>query len=209
MVRPTGADDGGADGRRAMMITASGRRRRLLLEFAAAPLLTILAGAALAASAGGSPASAPAPTQKPAQAGPAESAPAAAPTAAPSVSTAAPAKPKNLVPLQSAKSSGILGKKVIGPDGKELGLIVDVVVAAGGHPLAAIIDFGGFLGVGSRKIAIDWRLLTFVPGHPDWQVALRLGRAEVQAAPEYKPDAASNEMVGPPWEAPASSNGEK
>ena len=120
-----------------------------------------------------------------------------------------PAKAEKPRPLQSAASSGILGKKVTGPDGKELGLIVDVVVAADGHPLAAIIDFGGFLGVGSRKIAIDWRLLRFDPGQPDWQVALRLSRAEVQAAPEYKPDAAANQMVGPPWEAPASSNGGK
>ena len=133
----------------------------------------------------------------------------AAPATAPAASTAAPPKPKNLEPLQSAASSGILGKKVTGPDGKELGLIVDVVVAADGHPLAAIIDFGGFLGVGSRKIAIDWRLLRFDPGHPDWQAALRLSGSEVQGAPEYKPDAAANEMVGPPWEAPASSNGGK
>ncbi|MGA8548929.1 MAG: PRC-barrel domain-containing protein, partial [Stellaceae bacterium] len=133
----------------------------------------------------------------------------AAPVTAPAASSATPPKPKNLEPLQSAALSGVLGKKVTGPDGKELGLVVDVVVAADGHPLAAIIDFGGFLGVGSRKIAIDWRLLRFDPGQPDWQVALRLSRAEVQAAPEYKPDAATNQMVGPPWEAPASSNGGK
>ena len=28
---------------------------------------------------------------------------------------------------------------------------------------AAIIDFGGFLGVGSRKIAVAWQALHFVP----------------------------------------------
>ncbi len=83
-------------------------------------------------------------------------------------------------------------------------LVVDVIVAADGHPSAAVIDFGGFLGVGSRKIAVDWRLLRFAPGRPDWQVLLTLGRAEIQAAPEYKPDAATREMVGPPWEAPPS-----
>ncbi len=159
------------------------------------------------------PATAPAaPVTTPAAPATAPAAPAttpAAPVTAPAASSATPPKPKNLEPLQSAALSGVLGKKVTGPDGKELGLVVDVVVAADGHPLAAIIDFGGFLGVGSRKIAIDWRLLRFDPGQPDWQVALRLSRAEVQAAPEYKPDAATNQMVGPPWEAPASSNGGK
>ncbi len=115
-----------------------------------------------------------------------------------------PPAPKNLEPLAPDESTGVLGKKVVGPDGKDLGLVVDVVVAADGHPSAAVIDFGGFLGVGSRKIAVDWRLLRFAPGRPDWQVLLTLGRAEIQAAPEYKPDAATREMVGPPWEAPPS-----
>ena len=125
---------------------------------------------------------------------------------APSSTTpkAGPQPPKNLEPLAPDESTGVLGKKVVGPDGKDLGLVVDVIVATDGHPSAAVIDFGGFLGVGSRKIAVDWRLLRFAPGRPDWQVLLTLGRAEIQAAPEYKPDAATREMVGPPWEAPPS-----
>ena len=32
-----------------------------------------------------------------------------------------------------------------------------------GMARAAIIDFGGFLGVGSRKIAVAWQALHFVP----------------------------------------------
>jgi len=130
--------------------------------------------------------------------------PAGAPPSSSTTPTAVPQAPKNLEPLAPDESTGVLGKKVVGPDGKDLGLVVDVVVAADGHPSAAVIDFGGFLGVGSRKIAVDWRLLRFAPGRPDWQVLLTLGRAEIQAAPEYKPDAATREMVGPPWEAPPS-----
>jgi hypothetical protein len=129
------------------------------------------------------------------------------PAGAPPFSTTpkpGPPAPKNLEPLAPDESTGVLGKKVVGPDGKDLGLVVDVIVATDGHPSAAVIDFGGFLGVGSRKIAVDWRLLRFAPGRPDWQVLLTLGRAEIQAAPEYKPDATTREMVGPPWEAPPS-----
>ena len=70
----------------------------------------------------------------------------------------------NLEPLPARADTGILGKKIIGPDAKELGLVVDVVVDAQGRPHAAVIDFGGFLGVGSRKIAVDWRLLKLTPG---------------------------------------------
>jgi len=42
-----------------------------------------------------------------------------------------------------------------------MGRIVDVIVNRDGQVRAAIIDFGGFLGVGNRKIAVDWRALNF------------------------------------------------
>ena len=119
-----------------------------------------------------------------------------------------PSTPKNLEPLPPTEVINILGKKVRGTNNEDLGLVVDVVVDAEGNPRAAVIDFGGFLGVGSRKIAVDWRLLRFSPGIRDHPVSLSLGRPEIQAAPEYKPDAASAAMVGPP-ETPASSDAEK
>ena len=115
-----------------------------------------------------------------------------------------PAAPRYLEPLPPGKYTGILGKKVAGPDGKDLGLVVDVIVDVDGLPRAAVIDFGGFLGVGSRKIAVDWRLLNFAPDRAEGQIWLSLDRAEIQAAPEYRPDAVQDQMVGPPWEAPPS-----
>ena len=61
------------------------------------------------------------------------------------------------------------------------------------HPIfpvvlgAAVIDFGGFLGVGSRKIAVDWGALHFPPpGKPGARIALDLNRDQVNAAPEYQ-----------------------
>jgi hypothetical protein len=126
---------------------------------------------------------------------------AAKPTAKTAQKSGPPA-PKYLEPLSPARYTSILGKKVAGPDGKDLGLVVDVIVDVDGTPRAAVIDFGGFLGLGSRKIAVDWRLLNFAPDRAEGQIWLSLDRAEIQAAPEYRPDALSDEMVGPPWEAP-------
>jgi hypothetical protein len=52
---------------------------------------------------------------------------------------------------------------------------------------AAIIDFGGFLGVGSRRIAVDWNALHFPePGKPGERITLELTRDQVNTAPEYK-----------------------
>jgi hypothetical protein len=112
--------------------------------------------------------------------------------------------PENVKPLPANEAASILGKKVKGPNGEDLGLIVDVLVDPDGQPRAAVIDFGGFLGVGSRKIAVDWRLLKLTPAAPDWKISLNISRDEIQGAPEFKPDAASGQMVGPPPQGPPS-----
>jgi len=50
---------------------------------------------------------------------------------------------------------------------------------------AAIIDFGGFLGVGSRKIAVDWRSLQFNPEKAGAIIA-NLTKDQLRVAPVYK-----------------------
>ena len=54
---------------------------------------------------------------------------------------------------------------------------------------AAVIDFGGFLGVGSRKIVVDWNALHFgrIANKGD-SITLELNKQQVTAAPEYKED---------------------
>jgi hypothetical protein len=91
--------------------------------------------------------------------------------------------------LDHQEAQGILGKEVRGPDNENMGRIVDVIVDRSGEVRAAIIDFGGFLGVGSRKIAVAWNALSFPSeGKKISQVNLDLTRDQVRAAPEYKPD---------------------
>lgn len=104
-------------------------------------------------------------------------------------------QPKNVEPLPSNDAASVLGKKVKGPHGEDLGLIVDVLVDADGKPHAAVIDFGGFLGVGSRKIAIDWKALGFTSLSRAGTVGLGLDRAQIAAAPEYKPGPPGADVV--------------
>jgi hypothetical protein len=79
-----------------------------------------------------------------------------------------------------------------------VGPVVDVLVDGNGRPRAAIIDFGGFLGVGTRKIAVDWQLLKFRPADHDAPMLLGLDRAQIQAAPEYKDPTQPAQVVAPP-----------
>ena len=89
--------------------------------------------------------------------------------------------------LGSQEVQGILGRDVRSVADEAMGRIVDVLVDGTGLTRAAIIDFGGFLGVGSRKIAVDWNALRFVPeASKRYGIALELSREQVKAAPEYK-----------------------
>lgn len=80
----------------------------------------------------------------------------------------------------------ILGKEVHSPSGQAMGRIVDLLVDETGQPRAAIIDFGGFLGVGTRKIAIDWHTLRFDEIGTEESVVADLDRDQIRSAPEYK-----------------------
>jgi hypothetical protein len=82
---------------------------------------------------------------------------------------------------------GVLGRMVQGADGKDMGRVVDVIVDPAGQVRAAIVDFGGFLGVGSRKIAVDWNALHFREAVKEGgSLKLELTQDQLKAAPEYK-----------------------
>lgn len=118
----------------------------------------------------------------------------APPTAQPPVSTV-PVTPKDAAPppsvtiIGASEAHGVLGRDVRSAAGEGMGRIVDVIVDRTGHVRAAAIDFGGFLGVGSRKIVVDWNALRFgkIANKKD-SITLELTKAQVAAAPEYKED---------------------
>jgi hypothetical protein len=96
-------------------------------------------------------------------------------------------EPPTVTVLNNHEVEGILGRPVLDAADENMGRIVDVIVDHSGRVRAAVIDFGGFLGVGSRKIAVDWSALHFPPpGQPDAKISLDLTRDQVKAAPEYQ-----------------------
>ena len=114
-------------------------------------------------------------------------APAAAPTPTPAKE---PPPPPSVTVIAPKEAYGVLGRDVRSPKDEDMGHIVDVIVDRTGTVRAAMIDFGGFLGVGSRKIVVDWSALHFgrVNNKTD-SITLDLTKAQVAAAPEYKEDA--------------------
>jgi hypothetical protein len=129
-----------------------------------------------------------APARQPEQESPPSAAP--APSAAPPPAAGAPpSNPERGTPalvLDDQEVSAILGKNVRSSAAEDMGRIVDVIVSRDGQVRAAIIDFGGFLGIGTRKIAVDWRALNFAPAGKPGAITLELTRNQVRLAPEYK-----------------------
>src|ERR1700736_3071765 len=100
-----------------------------------------------------------------------------------------PAPPPSVTVIGARDAHGVLGRDVRSPTDEGMGRIVDVIVDRAGLVRAAVIDFGGFLGVGSRKIVVDWNALHFgsIANKGD-SITLELTKAQVTAAPEYKED---------------------
>jgi hypothetical protein len=88
--------------------------------------------------------------------------------------------------LHNQEVQGVLGKEVRSIAGEDMGRIVDILVDGSGQIRAAVIDFGGFLGVGSRRIVVDSNALHFAPGRKPDRITADLTRDQVKAAPEYK-----------------------
>ncbi|MDQ0390225.1 PRC-barrel domain-containing protein [Labrys monachus] len=150
-------------------------------------------------------------TDKPAQAAPAPPAaaqPAPAPQAAPAQGTPVQGTPAQETPAKGTPAKGsepqapgtetpavvidesaadtLLGKSVQSTNGDDMGRIIDVVVDRSGMVRAAIIDFGGFLGIGTREIAVDWRLLHFAKDGNMQTIVTDLTRNQLRTAPVYK-----------------------
>jgi hypothetical protein len=118
----------------------------------------------------------------------------APPTVQPPASVV-PVTPKDAAPppsvtiIGASDAHGVLGRDVRSAADEDMGHIVDVIVDLTGRVRAAVIDFGGFLGVGSRRIVVDWNALRFgkITNKKD-SITLELTKAQVAAAPEYKED---------------------
>ena len=137
-------------------------------------------------------------TSAPAPAATAATPPPAAPSAATAPSAAAPAAPVHEPPPSPAQTGtpavvvdlqamdGLIGKSVKGPTGEDMGRLIDLLVGTNGEIRAAIIDFGGVLGVGSRKVAVDWHALNFADSAKGGAIKVALTRDALRVAPEYR-----------------------
>jgi sporulation protein YlmC with PRC-barrel domain len=94
------------------------------------------------------------------------------------------------------KASSLIGKKVQDTEGKKLGDIKDLVIdPADGDIQYAVLDFGGFLGLGDKYFAVPWDALQLTDDQK--AVVLDVRKKDLKQAPGFDknnwPDLGSRE----------------
>lgn len=89
--------------------------------------------------------------------------------------------------VNSQELTSVLGRDIRTRGEEDMGRIIDVLVDRSGKVQAAVVELGGFLGIGTRKIAVDWSAFTFETKGKQPQIVLEMGRDQLRSAPEYKP----------------------
>jgi predicted lipid-binding transport protein (Tim44 family) len=117
--------------------------------------------------------------------------------AAPPVQAAPPESPAPAPRPAFEEMVAVLGTVVRGAAGASVGRLVDVLVDGAGEPMAAVLDFGGFLGVGNRRVLVNWKNLRFAPGDKDRAITLDLTADQIKAAPDYKGSTSPAQVPAP------------
>lgn len=81
------------------------------------------------------------------------------------------------------KASELIGMKVQGSDGKKLGKIRDLVIGPKGNVRYAVLDFGGFLGIGDKYFAVPWDALQRTANGK--KIALDTTKRDLKKAPGF------------------------
>jgi hypothetical protein len=81
----------------------------------------------------------------------------------------------------------ILGREVTNREG-DSGRVIDVLVDLDGYSGAVVVEFGGFMGIGSRKVAVAWGALHFVREGDRSLLTADVTREQIRDTPEYKPN---------------------
>ena len=86
--------------------------------------------------------------------------------------------------LDTLGTDEIVGKSVVSQQGEEIGTIDEVVMDTSSQQQLAVIDVGGFLGIGEKSVAISFDQLELTD---DGRVQSDLTRETLQSQPEYDP----------------------
>ena len=84
------------------------------------------------------------------------------------------------------RAERLIGMRVYTHDNEDVGEVGDLIIKDGGEIDAVIVDFGGFLGIGEKEVAVGFEDIEFrTDGGDTIYVYTRLSEEQVEHAPEY------------------------
>ena len=91
-----------------------------------------------------------------------------------------------------ADVQNLIGKAVYGENGNKVGEINDLLIGPKGRVQAALIEFGGFLGIGENQVAVDWSKLNVQPN----RVTANMTENQIKSAPHWVKDMPPGAICG-------------
>lgn len=79
----------------------------------------------------------------------------------------------------------LIDRTVISRQKREIGHVIDVLVDMKGEPNALVVEVGGFMGVGNRRIAVAWGRCTLVARQGGDALQIPFSDAQIRAAPAF------------------------
>jgi len=105
-------------------------------------------------------------------------------------STAQPAQQQSVITKQDESQVRVyrlIGSKAVGPDGQEVGKVEDLLLDRDQKMTAVIVSVGGFLGVGSKSVALPADRVDISQAYGDERVVkIQSTKEELAAAPAFK-----------------------
>jgi sporulation protein YlmC with PRC-barrel domain len=91
------------------------------------------------------------------------------------------------------RATALMGQQVYGPDDKSIGKVSDVVLDKDGGTRAALVDVGGFLGIGEKTVAIPFDQLQFakVDNTAEPKVSVAMTKDQLEQLPAYEKQTAA------------------
>ena len=136
------------------------------------------------------------------------------PATPPAAKTSEPAKPTEATPAKSASAvkfinsqqpdqflaSKFKGTDVLGTDGQKIGDVTDILFDKNGKVLGYVVSVGGFLGIGSKEVALEPSAFEIVKGDPSKhesdKLKIAMTKDELKQAAAFEPYKAPSSTVG-------------
>lgn len=90
------------------------------------------------------------------------------------------------VEMGQIRADDLIGSTLYGANEANIGTVGDVLLSEDGQVNAVLIDVGGFLGIGSREVALSLNEVEFMRDQGNnWFIYTQYTQEQLEAAPEY------------------------